>query len=369
MRNIRSHGRCEACNLDFELDFANSVEMIFRVHPHLRSSELGVYCVGGPAHSPHVAAQVRLAAAERLELTMNLSEGSYRLRGPQLPYSLEFRVHPDARASRGELLLAGGRAPDFPRTFRTGAQTFFLNNDHTDELIVRIERVAARADALTAAQVSALARFRDLFPQEVLSGKQLVSVAHVTLLATDLVGAAELYRTLGDARTFGLVHEHFCILENHIRKESGALVKTHNEGILATFQDAAAAVRVALDLQSLLAENALTRELAIRVGVHRGSAMVATINGKLDYFGTTVQLAQRLPGLVGGKEIVLTQALVSDLQVQALLHRRGLACVVLDHESDIPLHRLVPVVGTDQSPKQPAPFADDVRQLEITPAG
>src|SRR5262249_8358025 len=30
LKQLREHGRCEACNLDFELDFANSVEMVFR---------------------------------------------------------------------------------------------------------------------------------------------------------------------------------------------------------------------------------------------------------------------------------------------------------------------------------------------------
>src|SRR5262249_41562136 len=53
LRQMRDHGHCEACNLDFEPDFANSVEMIFRAHPEVRDTDVGTYCVGGPAHSPH----------------------------------------------------------------------------------------------------------------------------------------------------------------------------------------------------------------------------------------------------------------------------------------------------------------------------
>src|SRR5262249_58645011 len=67
LRALREHGRCEACQIDFELDFANSVEMIFRAHPEVRDSELATYCVGGPAHSPHVAAQARVGPGERLD--------------------------------------------------------------------------------------------------------------------------------------------------------------------------------------------------------------------------------------------------------------------------------------------------------------
>src|SRR5207302_10107944 len=84
LRLLREHGRCEACNLDFDLDFANSVEMIFRAHPDVRTTELATYCIGGPAHSPHVVAQVRVAPGERMQLDLELPEGAYRMRGPQL---------------------------------------------------------------------------------------------------------------------------------------------------------------------------------------------------------------------------------------------------------------------------------------------
>ena len=54
LRAIAEHAHCEACHLDFQLDFANSIELIFRVHPEIREADLGTYCIGGPAHSPHV---------------------------------------------------------------------------------------------------------------------------------------------------------------------------------------------------------------------------------------------------------------------------------------------------------------------------
>ena len=91
LRELRGHGRCDACNLDYELDFTRSVELIFRAHPEVRNTELGTFCVGGPAHSPHVAVQVRIAPGERMELELTLPEGAYRLRGPQMPHHFDFR--------------------------------------------------------------------------------------------------------------------------------------------------------------------------------------------------------------------------------------------------------------------------------------
>lgn len=323
LRQLREHERCVACDLDYALDFANSVELVFRVHPEVRPSELATYCVGGPAHSPHVAAQARIAPGERIELELALTEGSYRLRGPQLPYAIDFRVQPGAGATRWDLSLAKGPDAALPRSLRPGGQLLALANDHGTELVVRIERIAPRADALTAARASSLALFRDLFPGEVLSPGQLISMGTVTLLVTDLERAGELYGTLGDTKAFGLIHEHFRLVRDRVAAGGGALVKTVGEGIVAAFPDAAVAVRAALELQGLLDAAEATRGLCLRAGVHCGPALAATLNDHLDYFGTTVRQALVLPALAPGGGLVLTRAVAAEPAVATLLAGRG----------------------------------------------
>jgi len=323
LQAVRGHGRCQACNLDFELDFANSVELVFRAHPEIRDTEQKTYCIGGPAHSPHVVVQVRAGAGERLEVNLMLAEGAYRLRGPQLPYALDFRVQPSAQTSRWELSLFGGLPADRPEALRTGAQVLILTNDFSQELVVRVERTASREDALTAARAASLALFRELFPGEILSPGQLVRVATVTLLATALDEAGNLYQDLGDAKAFALFREHFLLVDECIRREGGALVKTVGEGVLAAFSESTAAVRAGLALQALPAAEG-TGNLRVCVGIHHGPAMAATLNGQLDYFGSTVSHVSQLPQLVCGGELILTQAVASDPEVAALLRARGL---------------------------------------------
>jgi class 3 adenylate cyclase len=211
-----------------------------------------------------------------------------------------------------------------PRSLKPGGQVVALTNDQSRELVVRVERTADRDDALTAARASSLALFRELFPGEILSPGRLVSVATVTLLVTALDQAGDLYEKLGDAPAFGVIHEHFRLLDERIRREGGALVKTVGEGVQAAFTEPVAAVRAALDLQAALAKGDATSDLRLRVGVHRGPAMVATLNDHLDYFGTTVSQAAQLPALAAGGEVVLTQAVAADPQVAALLQSRGL---------------------------------------------
>src|SRR5262249_35175459 len=147
LRDLSRHGHCEACCLDFELDFANSVEIIFRVHPEIRGSDLGTYCIGGPVFSPHVAAQVRVAPGESMELDLALAEGSYRVRSPQLPCAHDFRVLPSAPLARWDLALARGPEPEFPRSLKTGRQLIGLTNRYDYELLLRVERTAPRDDA------------------------------------------------------------------------------------------------------------------------------------------------------------------------------------------------------------------------------
>ncbi len=341
LRELKGHGRCEACGIDYELDFANAVEMIFRAHPEIRETELGIYCIGGPAHSPHVAAQLRLAPGERLELELALPEGAYRLRGPQLPYSFDFRVQPGAAALRWDLSLGGAPPQEWPHALRPGGQVLALANASAQELLVRVERTVARDDALTAARAASLALFRELFPEEVLAPGQLVNVATVTLLLTELDQPGDLYRELGDVRGFALVHEHFRVLERCIRQGGGALVKTVGDGVLAAFSEAAPAVETALELQRQLSGNSATQALRLRVAVHRGPALAATINEHLDYFGASVREAARLPGLVRGGEVLLTAPVAGEPRVAALLHGRGLEGAVLEAELPSPLLRLV----------------------------
>lgn len=330
LRALREHAHCEACHVDFELDFANSVEMIFRVHPEIRDTELGTYCIGGPAHSPHVVAQVRVAAGERITLDLSLNEGSYKLRGPQLPYAIDFRVEPSAPLRRWELDLSTAPDPSITKTLNVGGQTIAVSNDTAHELVVRVERTAPRDDALTAARASALALFRDLFPGEILSGGQLINLTTTTLLVTELDHPGNFYVELGDARAFALIHEHFRILDQCIRQHDGALIKTVNEGLVAVFSDSTRAVEAALALAPALGGGEQTRELRLRIAVHRGPAMVATLNDHLDYFGSTVNAAAQLPRLAPGGGIILSATVAAEPAVAEFLDRKGLVPSIID---------------------------------------
>ena len=331
LRAIAGHAHCEACHLDFQLDFANSIELIFRVHPEIRPADLGTYCVGGPAHSPHVLAQIRVAASERMELELELNAGSYRLRGPQLPWSIDFQVQTAAAMRRWDVDLGMITKPSDLPALRAGHQVVVLTNPHPRELVIRIERTATRSDALTAAKAASMALFRELFPSEILAPGQLATVSMITLMVTGLdpEQADALYQELGDARAFGVIHEHIQSLGERIREGGGAVVKTMGEGVLASFTDVEAAVRTALEIVERLGSGSGERQLRPRLGIHRGTTLAATLNDHLDYFGSTARQAVATLDFARAGELILTQAVAADPGVAALLNTRNISGEVI----------------------------------------
>gem|GEM_PF-2952987 len=93
-----------------------------------------------------------------------------------------------------------------------------------------------------AADASALPLFRQLLPREVLSPGQMVSVATVTLLMAQLDCANRLYSTLGDGTAFEIIRTALMACENSVARHGGAVVKTIEEGVIATFGDSNSAV-------------------------------------------------------------------------------------------------------------------------------
>jgi class 3 adenylate cyclase len=101
-----------------------------------------------------------------------------------------------------------------------------------------------------------------------------------------------------------------------------------------------------VDLGAVLQRGEATRGLRLRVAVHRGPALAATLNEHLDYFGATVNRAVQLPRLAGAGDVLLTAAVAGDPPVAALLRQRRLQGEILPPEAGGaglgPVHRFSP---------------------------
>ncbi|MBI3452856.1 MAG: SRPBCC family protein [Rhodospirillales bacterium] len=310
---------CPTCNIDYARDFARNVELTFQPAAAIRVVPDGEFCLFGPMTTPHVVVQQTLAPGETRDVPADLPFGDYRLRG----------LHPG-----GEAAVTWG-AGGFPELIadadgvRAGAPaapgTVRMVNRRDHDLTLLVESRAWVRDALTAHRVTTLQAFRDLFATEALRPGDEVGVGHVTLMFTDLRGSTALYSRIGDARAYHLVREHFAYLAGAVRACDGAVVKTIGDAVMAAFSDPANALRAALDVQRNVARFNREQGLApddgvvIKLGLHGGPCIVVTLNERLDYFGSTVNLAARLQGESRGGDIVLSKALAADPAVAVLL--------------------------------------------------
>ncbi|MCC6507926.1 MAG: hypothetical protein IT423_02385, partial [Pirellulaceae bacterium] len=363
---LKDHAHCQACNVQFELDFGRSIELIFRAHPELRHAETKTYCIGGPAWSRHVVAQVRLAAGERFACDLALESGAYVLRGPQLPYTIPFRVGSSSTQSRWEVALArapsaddatgslssgllssssqsvslqsvGSQSAGMPIMLRPDQQAIWLWNDSPRDLEVRIERVASRHDAVTAAAASSTALFRELFGDQVLSSGQLISVAHITLLLVKLCDTGERYRRLGDAQAFTEIRRQLESINRVVRERGGAVIKMIGEAVVATFTTPLAAMEAAA---MLCAATDKSDSLPMGSVVQSGPAVVTTLDDRLDYFGRLVHDALSCLDNAQPEKILTSVSVVALPDVQLwLAERQG----VVGSVSELP-DMAVPVV-------------------------
>ena len=329
LTSLKDHSYCSSCDLKYDIDFANSVEMIFRVHPEIREAETRTYCIGGPAFSAHVVAQIRLAPGERFELELALTEGAYRVRGSQLPFAVDLRVSAASRTSRFELPLNRPPLPGTVPVLRAGAQILTLFNNTSQELQVRVERSAGRAMAVTAAAAAAMPLFREMFPDEVLAPGQIVSVTSITLLLIELCGTRTMYQELGDGPAFGLIRKRLTDVEDIVRSSGGAIVKLVGDGLVATFPGSDAALAAAMQLLAARIADP-TSGCPLRMSLHRGPAMVTTINDRLDYFGETVHLASQLLASTSEDEMLMTASSSTSEAIVSAIGNAPVCCETAD---------------------------------------
>ncbi|HMA14228.1 MAG TPA: adenylate/guanylate cyclase domain-containing protein, partial [Kiloniellaceae bacterium] len=281
----------------------------------------GEHCLFGPMSTPHIWLQRTLAPGESLAEPCDLPAGSYRLRTLEVGPEAEATLEPGAALPEivltGEAVTLGAAG---------AAGRVILRNLSARPLTAVVEERRWARDALTADRVTALQAFRDLFSEQVLRPGDEVAVARIALLFTDLKRSTDLYGRIGDAAAYHLVRDHFAWLAAIVRRHDGALVKTIGDAIMAAFAQPADALAAALDIQrGLAAFNAAgERALAIKLGLHEGPCIAVTLNGRLDYFGTTVNMAARLQGQSEGGDIVLSEAIAEDAAVAPLLE--GLHC-------------------------------------------
>ena len=220
--DVRSTSHCETCQIDFTVNFDHNIEVIFKPNPSVRGVDFdAAFCAGSPQLQPHVVMSQTISALHSLPVPLELERGRYTLRASNVPGSIALFADSKERAQLDLRVTSFGWPPEQQRV--SLHPTLNLVNATEVESTFQLERTAWCDQAATAADVTALQVFRDLFANDVIRPGEEISIGSVTLMFTDLCDSTRLYRRIGDASAFGRVREHFEILEKSIAEEGGGI--------------------------------------------------------------------------------------------------------------------------------------------------
>ena len=317
LKDVRADSHCNTCNIDFTANFDHNVEVIFRPNAAVRVVNASLeFCVGSPQRQPHVVFSESVSALKNSSFPVKIESGRYSLRASGM------RGSQTVTAESSGMDAPVFRLTDFGWPYEeqrmSVAPTLNLVNATEQLRVFSMERTSWSDQAATAADVTNLQMFRDLFASEVLRPGEEISVGNVTLMFTDLRESTRLYRQIGDAPAFGRVREHFVILEHAVAAQGGSIIKTMGDSVMAAFNHPAAALRAIREAQAQISLNN-KQPLWIKAGIHRGPCIVVNLNERLDYFGSTVNIAARLPDFSQGSEVVFSTPVYNDPEVSAFL--------------------------------------------------
>lgn len=334
LSGIREIVNCSYCRDTFTVALNRNLEINFQPNSNIRSIQRDQFSISSPQSAPFIITQFLLEAGSSKTLDLVLPESTYRLRTLKQngnPFLKVKEDGPDQLAlslnSRGWEQIATNIGANVQLT---------LNNRTDSEQLFIIEHVPGSDQRLTGNDLTTRQLFRSLFPDQTLRDEEKISAGSLTFMFTDLVDSTLIYRSIGDGDAFDRVMQHFDIIEQVIKKEHGAIIKTLGDAVMAVFLHPDAAIRTILRIQMALKANQnFSPPLQIKAGIHHGQCIAVNQNQQLDYFGSTVNMAARLVDFAHQDEIILSEFAYEDPGVQQLIENHTSGLSVKAHEAEL----------------------------------
>jgi len=339
LTSATAHYFCQVCSTDRDADLSDFIEVTFSVSADVRRtryhdpwsldpkehffdyrfSQSGVVDDGSPLrdHLRRTAVACTYVAPGATEHFKVEAEPGYvwLTNGPAL-------IVDDARTDETRAFAfeyTGTRSKGFRAEIAAGPVEIAFTNATDETYALMINRLPDHYDLgmrpfLSGAELLSNQTFLDLFETETIDAGEGLAVKRIALLFTDLQGSTALYERIGDMKAFDLVRQHFGYLRESIGRNSGALVKTIGDAVMASFVDPLDALRAAIEMRSRIAQfnaEAGADQIALKIGLHTGACLAVTLNDRLDYFGQTVNIAARVQALAGAGEIVVTDDILA----------------------------------------------------------
>lgn len=194
--------------------------------------------------------------------------------------------------------------------------------------VPNVRHVDDRVQPVTALELLGIPAFREHFTQEIPDLRHSVKIRSVTVMFTDLLHSTALYNKVGDLNAYSLVSKHFETAFDTILSNSGGIIKTIGDAVMAIFRQPLPALQTALLLQekinNLFSGKEYSGGYGLKVGLSQGTALIVNMNEQVDLFGATINLGARVVNLSDEHSIALTRTVYDDLTVKDFLKNEKL---------------------------------------------
>jgi class 3 adenylate cyclase len=340
---------CALCSRAYEPTLDEMVEVVFTVSPRVRKIA---------AHDPHLLPlweyfrqifwgtgidlpeedfvkqmeeftidAMEIGPGEKAQLSLTLPADFVILFEPVTHFAhfIDVKGEPIKERQNLSLIFNKAHSPTLTSEMRPGPLRISMENKSDVRALPTVwiaahhlhDLLGKRRPFLTAKRLLTNQTFGDIYRTDTLDVDQGLKITSLTFLFTDLKGSTALYDRVGDVVAYDLVREHFRILNEIVASETGAVVKTIGDAVMATFSTPDRALAAALRMRDSVQN--LKNDLLVKIGIHEGPCLAVTLNDRLDYFGQTVNIAARVQGLADSRAIFATRSVVENSQVSKML--------------------------------------------------
>ena len=303
LSEVPTLGRCEPCMIDFDTTKSDGLEVTFRINSAIRDPDRRLYCSAEPIHRPHIKLHQKVDTQSNETLQTRLKQGRYRLRSKG---EMSFNLLDVSDNFEAESLI--WKVDAVGQRYQTAVAPLLELENNTDSPgVFIVEFRDEDRQAFRPKDLLNYSDFRRFFPEEAVAEGVALDIGTQIILFTDVVGSTEFYTTVGDVVAFLEVRKHFVKLYEAVENNSGTVVKTIGDAVMASFQSAKDAFSAAESIQSYFTPDNQETRLRLRVTIHKGPCMAINADTGIDYFGSTVNLAAKLQRISLAGQVVLSE--------------------------------------------------------------
>ncbi|MEX0662897.1 MAG: adenylate/guanylate cyclase domain-containing protein [Balneolaceae bacterium] len=310
---------CSYCKKEFELDFHNSINLVFQPHPLVRKLDVKEYCKSSPAQRSHVKLHQYVYPGQKRFVKVHLDPGNYKIYCEQTDSTVLATVQNDG-LENATLTFNNRDSQDQHVTLSTDPN-LVIHNQTGERIFVIIEDLDLKKYSVSASEITSQQLFRNLFPNELLQNEQQFKCEDMTVMFTDLTDSSSMYSNNGDEFATGQVIDHFEVLRKIISEERGAIVKTIGDATMSIFQEPVDAVRAFHRAQQHFKEAQNSDyKIQLKGGIHYGNGIAVTLNNRIDFFGKTINIASRLVENAGSEQLVISSDAYKNRNLELFLN-------------------------------------------------